>query len=376
MIKSVSRLPYLDSARGLAAMSVITWHCYTAIFDHPEMTKLYTSPLHFFLYGEADMIFFFIHSGFILSYAHAYFTKSIEGAAYVKYIIARIFRIYPLFICILLLSFFLQRNLHSSAGSEFLSAHFKKFWNSTTSFSDLLHQGLLAVRIPADISDRLIPQDWTLTVEVLICPLIPFINYFTRKAKVISWIAVILLIEVLHANTYLFEFAIGVNIFYFRHQISDYWNKSTLLLRGIFLISAALLYSVFFHYPNIFNGLSFVFSPAIDRLMVGTGSAMFFIIILNARAVQRVISMPALVRVGKICYSLYVNHILVLICLTNIIMGTLHQWIKGPEWVIIVSFVLVIQTVNLLLSFITYNLIEKPFNKFGRQLTLRIPSSG
>ncbi len=58
MKAELRRLPYLDSARGIAALSVITWHCYTTITNHPENTSLYTSPFHFFLYGEADMIFF------------------------------------------------------------------------------------------------------------------------------------------------------------------------------------------------------------------------------------------------------------------------------------------------------------------------------
>ena len=53
------RLYYLDSARGLAALSVITWHFIAAFYDPTQANTATGSPLHFFWYGEADVVFFF-----------------------------------------------------------------------------------------------------------------------------------------------------------------------------------------------------------------------------------------------------------------------------------------------------------------------------
>lgn len=372
MKAELRRLPYLDSARGIAALSVITWHCYTTITNHPESTKLYSSPFHFFLYGEADMIFFFIHSGFILSYSHAAFEHSISGTSYLQYIIRRIFRIYPLFLIILFLSFLLKNTIYPIPATNYLSTHFQKFWSNIVQFPDLIKQGLLAVRIPGDPESRLLPQDWTLSVEVLICPLIPFVNFLSRRLKLLSWLAIFLLLKVFHFNTYLFEFAVGVNLYFYRHQITFVWNKCAHTLKIICLVIAAILYTCFFGYPNLFDGNSKIFSPVADRLMVVTGCSIFFIFIQNSKSIQNIFTLPGLVKIGKICYSMYVNHILLLICFSNLVLMNLHRLIKGPEWVIMLLYVLFFQLLTILLSFVTYRLIEKPFNKWGKEFSIYI----
>jgi len=366
------RLPYLDSARGIAALSVITWHCYTTITNHPEGTKLYSSPFHFFLYGEADMMFFFIHSGFILSYSHAAFEHSISGTSYLQYIIRRIFRIYPLFLIILFLSYLFKNTIYPIPATNYLSSHFLKFWSSTVRFPDLVKQGLLAIRIPGEPEGRLLPQDWTLSVEVLICPLIPFLNFLNRRLKLFSWLVVLLLFKVFHFNTYLFEFAVGVNLYYYRHHIKSVWNICSIPIKIGILAIAVILYTCFFGYPNIFDGNNKIFSPAIDRLMVVTGCSIFFIFILNSKSIQNIFNLPGLVKIGKICYSLYVNHILLLICFSNIVLMTLHRLVNGPEWLIILLYVLFFQLLTILLSFATYRLIEKPFNKWGKKFSIYI----
>jgi peptidoglycan/LPS O-acetylase OafA/YrhL len=368
MKAELRRLPYLDSARGIAALSVITWHCYTTITNHPENTSLYTSPFHFFLYGEADMIFFFIHSGFILSYSHPAFENSISWTSYLQFIIRRIFRIYPLFLFILFLSFLLKNTIYPIPATNYLSSHFLKFWSNMVQFPDLIKQGLLAVRIPSDPESRLLPQDWTLSIEVLICPLIPFLNFLNRRFKLLSWLVIILLLKVFHFNTYLFEFAVGVNLYFYRHQITYAWNKFSKAVKIFCLAVAVILYTCFFGYPNLFDGNSKIFSPVADRLMVVTGCSIFFIFILNSKSIQNIFNLPGLVKIGKICYSLYVNHILLLICFSNPVLMNLHRLVKGPEWLIILLYVLLFQLLTILLSFATYRLIEKPFNKWGKEL--------
>jgi peptidoglycan/LPS O-acetylase OafA/YrhL len=89
------RLLYLDSARGLAALSVMMWHFLVA-FVPRDSADLLKNPVHLLYYGEADIIFFFIHSGFILSYSYAH-KLSAAISSYLGFLIERTFRIYPLF---------------------------------------------------------------------------------------------------------------------------------------------------------------------------------------------------------------------------------------------------------------------------------------
>jgi peptidoglycan/LPS O-acetylase OafA/YrhL len=367
-----SRLPFLDTARGLAALSVITWHCFTAITNHPESGKLYTSPFHFFLYGEADMIFFFVHSGFILSYSNAQFETEFSVISYVKFLIRRISRIYPVFLFILFLSFILKETIYPIPANNYLSTHFLKFWNYPIQIKDVLQQGLLAVRIPDNANLRLIPQDWTLTIEVLICPLIPFINFLNRKSKIFCWLLVLLMLKVFHFNTFLFEFVIGVNLYTFRHSIATLWNKSHWSAKLIVLVLGIILYTCFFSFPDIFNQEKIFYSPAIDRVMVVAGCAIFFIFILNSELIQGLFNRPLFVKIGKICYSLYLNHIFLLICFSNIFLATLRSILSGPEWLIILLYVSFFQLLTIAVSLATYRFIEKPFNSWGKKVSIFI----
>jgi peptidoglycan/LPS O-acetylase OafA/YrhL len=366
------RLLFLDTARGFAALSVITWHCFTAIIVHLQTSSLNTSPFHFFWYGEADVIFFFIHSGFILSYSNFTFEKGLSTIPYIKYLIKRVFRIYPLFIFVLLISFLLRTAFYPIGANNYLSPHFLKFWHHPVDLWNLIKQGLLIIRIPDNADARLIPQDWTLTIEILLCPLIPFLNFFIRKSKLLYWVLILLLLKLIHFNTFLFEFAVGVSIYNLRDSIRLAWHRLHWLAKVISVVFAIILYTCCFGFPSIFNKERIVFNPALDRLMVVAGCSLFFMIIMSSASIQKPFSHPVLVRIGKICYSLYVIHIFLLICLSNIVLENLYEFIKGPEWLIILLFVLFFQLLNILFSLTTYHFIEKPFNKWGRTLSVKV----
>ncbi|HUP13582.1 MAG TPA: hypothetical protein VM187_15265, partial [Niastella sp.] len=77
------RLLYLDSARGLAAFSVMTWH-FLVMFISRENMYFLKSPLHILYYGESDIIFFFIHSVFILSYSYSHKLMLRKPLSYVQ----------------------------------------------------------------------------------------------------------------------------------------------------------------------------------------------------------------------------------------------------------------------------------------------------
>jgi peptidoglycan/LPS O-acetylase OafA/YrhL len=373
MTAASKRLPYLDSARGFAAVSVITWHCFTAVIFSLQSSQINSTPFHLFWYGEADVIFFFIHSGFILSYSNSFFEDAFSIPSYIKYLIRRIFRIYPLFLCILLVSFILKTQVYPiQTKSNYISLHFSRFWENKTTYTGLLKEGLLVVRIPSDAEIRLIPQDWTLTIELLLCPLIPLMNFINKRFRIFFLVIVFLLIKLFHFNTFLFEFAVGVSLYGFRNELELVWNRTSGLIKIIFLAVAIILYSCCFSFVNIFDIHCVFLTPAVDRFMLVAGCAMFFICILNSQFIQKILSLPVFVSIGKICYSLYVNHIFLLICFSNIIMSTFHHLINGPDWLIILLFVLTFQLLTIIVSVITYHVIEKPLNKLGHLLGNRV----
>jgi peptidoglycan/LPS O-acetylase OafA/YrhL len=366
------RFYYLDSVRGLAALSVIVWHFITTFTD-PERPGMATaSPLHFFWYGEADVVFFFIHSGFILAYSYTGPQKPLTVTSYTRFLIERIFRIYPLFIFILFISFFLKNSIFPLTDGTFTDKHIQLFWSRHYNIWVVLKEAILFIAIPKDGSLRLVPQDWTLTVEIVVGAFIPFMAFLVRKNKWLYWIAVFTAIVLLHLSTYIFEFACGVFLFYHWPYIRQVWKR----MNGFLKVGAALLsivlYTCLFYFSSLFNLLRVLFRPGIDRFIVIAGCCLFFSIVISSSTVQKLLSLPILVKIGRICYSVYLVHMVLLICFADYFMQLLHRWFILPGiGYLLVSFIVYI-ALTILISLVTYSLIEKPFNKIGKSVSRKI----
>jgi peptidoglycan/LPS O-acetylase OafA/YrhL len=363
------RLSYLDTARGLAAVSVVIWHYFTALAGYDRSAVVNSSPLHFFWYGEADVIFFFIHSGFILTYSYANAETRVTFGKYVKYLIERGFRIYPLFLFILLVSWILRNRFFPFSDGRTLSGHLLQYWGAKKDLGALAKEAILIVRIPENANERLMPQDWTLTVELLVCPLVPLLALLLRKAKWFFWPLVFVMLWLFHFNTYLFEFATGVFIFFLWKDGRSIWNRIGIVPKLLALVTAIFLYSCLFHFSPIFSLENMVFSPAIDRLMVVAGCALFFMIMISSARVQRWMSYPLLVKIGRSCYSLYLIHLLLLICFADWGMQLLAGYRVAPFWLNGMILLLVYLLVTILLSFLTYRFVERPFNLLGKKIS-------
>jgi peptidoglycan/LPS O-acetylase OafA/YrhL len=366
------RLSYLDTARGLAAVSVVVWHYFTALSGYDRSAVVNSSPLHFFWYGEADVIFFFIHSGFILTYSYANAETRVTVGKYVKYLIERGFRIYPLFLFILVTSWVLRNSFYPFSDGRYLSEHLLQYWGAKKDLGALAKEAILIVRIPDNANERLMPQDWTLTVELLVCPLVPLLALLLRKAKWVFWPLVFVMLWVFHFNTYLFEFATGVFLFFLWKDCRSVWSRIGIVPKLAAVGAAILLYSCLFHFSPIFSLENMVFSPAIDRLMVVAGCALFFMIMISSARVQRWMSQAVLVKIGRSCYSLYLIHLLLLICFADYSMQVLQGWFNAPFWLNGLILLGVYLLVTILLSFLTYRFVEKPFNLLGKKISRRM----
>ena len=110
---ATTRLVYLDSLRGLAALSVVFGH-YWGSYSSPEFIKAIDStPLSFFYNGSGAVSLFFVLSGYVISKNYFKNPEKLEQINFIDYFIKRCFRILPLFIFCLLISFILVNNLHT-----------------------------------------------------------------------------------------------------------------------------------------------------------------------------------------------------------------------------------------------------------------------
>jgi peptidoglycan/LPS O-acetylase OafA/YrhL len=372
----IQRFVYLDSARGLAAMSVIIWHFIAGFYILMNNPFFLNSPLHFFWYGEADVIFFFVHSGFILTYAYAGWKSKITIGNYTRFLIERVFRIYPLFVFVLLLSYALQKEIYPLQNENVVTEQFHSFWKGHFDLRMLVRNAALVFSVNQD-SFGLIPQDWTLAIEVIVGPFVPFLAFLLKRKKLFwfYWIIIFVAIFILKINTYLFEFGLGVFIFYNWQRISNIWGSIHLSMRILILISAISLYTCFFHFCSMFNASNVWIRPGIDRFIVAIGCGLFFCIIISSHKAQKIMSYPWLVKIGKACYSLYLWHMIFLICVANFFMPWLHHVVLiSPVWALVIYFILYM-IANLFLSQLTYRFIEIPFNMLGKRIGRSVEAS-
>jgi peptidoglycan/LPS O-acetylase OafA/YrhL len=99
MNKDNNRLAYLDSLRGIAAMMVLIYH-YIGWKWGDEKSYHFAS----IVFNGSDAVsFFFVLSGFVLSYKYL---QNNQELLLKEYLTKRIFRIFPAYILAVLLMFF------------------------------------------------------------------------------------------------------------------------------------------------------------------------------------------------------------------------------------------------------------------------------
>ena len=316
--------------------------------------------------------FFFIHSGFILAYSYTGPQKPLTVTSYIRFLTERIFRIYPLFIFILFISFLLKNSIFPLTAGTFTDKNIQLFWSRHYDIKTVLKEAVLFIAIPKDGSLRLIPQDWTLTIEIVVGAFIPFMAFLIRKNQWLYWIAVFIAIRLMHLSTYIFEFAAGIFIFYNWHNIQNIWKRMNVFLKCTAVLLAIVLYTCLFHFSSLFNLLRVLVRPGVDRFIVIAGCCLFFSIIISSTVVQKILSLPFLVKMGRICYSIYLVHMVLLICFADYFMLVLHKWfiLTGINYLLIAFTVYMIVTI--LISVVTYSLVEKPFNRMGKRISRKM----
>lgn len=362
------RLLYLDTCRGLAALRVMTWHFFVMFFSRYDPYFL-KNPFRIFYYGDGDMLFFFIHSGFILSYSYANKLTLSDGASYLRFFIERVFRIFPLFLSLLAISFFIHEFFYSPTHHPHLTEHARELWSEDVTVTDVLQQAFLFMMPQSQSDRRLLPQDWTLSVEMIVGALLPFLIVSIQKNRWFFLIIFFLLWRL--CNTYVFEFGLGVMLFSFREDIQQRWSATGRMHKVLLGFAALLFQTCFFQFPSLFSPENIVFSFSADRLIVDVGCVLGFCIIISSKKLQKLLSNQWLVWLGRICYSLYLWHLLLIILFA----GTLYTFFlsitQAPYVAIAITFCLILFS-TVMLSLFSFKFIEVPFNKLGKRISLRI----
>lgn len=308
---------------------------------------------HIFKEGYVGVSFFFILSGFIISYNYC---DRIDYGLCSKrdFWIARIARIYPLHLLTLSIAAF--------AGGAFFAKQaiswIHLFMSATLTSSYIPRSDFFfAMNSPA----------WSLCCEQLFYLLFPLIIPVIRSPKkilIISAIAIIIVTigSFITPESYIKglwytnpvtrfpDFLIGVLLWHVYSNIKD--RKISFIQASILESTSIIFFILFYIYaedvPKIFRYSFYYWLPI---------SAVIIIFSLEKGILSKILSSKILVKGGEISFGFYLIHYLVL---TEIGM---HKEMFTPFTAITIAF-----TITIITSWLSYSCFEKPMNRTVKRL--------
>lgn len=390
------RFEELDSLRGLAASAVVFHHCLLtiSIFSAANFHEITASdgffinlisktPFHMFWGGHEAVILFFVLSGFVLT-----LLLNSQKESYSTYLIGRFIRIYIPYIFSIAVSLSLM-NLFLDSEHSNLSDWFNGMWSHSISFKEIVSYLFMLGYDSHNVNT----VTWSLVHEIRISIIFPVIVYFIYRFdwKISISVGILICLFVYATLNLISKFLITNEVLSFLIQSIG----STVYYCAFFIVGSVLarykdLLAIFFTKINkkwrILFGISFVglftfewWIPVIgykkyNGNMIETVSAnviidytvmisiiILFLFALNSQRMSSMLKVKPLLFLGKISYSLYLIHPIILLTAINVFENIL------PTYVIL----LFVPVLSMISATFMYFLIEKPSIKLGRSLKNR-----
>lgn len=372
------RVVGLDGLRGIAALVVVVFH-YTMGYGTfaPAPGFFSMTPLHLFWDGSAAVSLFFVLSGFVLSYG--YLGAGDERQFHVgRFYLSRALRLLMPYVGAFLISAVCVHYLFSHRATDPVGRVPMFFieWIKAASLpvSDLLLDGVLH---RPDIVYSVVPQAWTLSVELYLSLLFPLLMLLIRRAEPL-FVAIILLLPVHHYflgyNPYplltvgIVHFMLGMMLARNRERLADIpllrsaWGRASFFILGVVCLSAR----------HVINAPLKVFNPFGMTLWDVSAFGSFIVVwaALISAPFQRLLCLPWMQWLGRVSYSLYLIHMLVLYLLVPRLLELGNSsGLTGPAaWLFGLGAAIVL---SLALAEIFYRAIEHPCTHLARRIAKR-----
>lgn len=319
------KITYLDGLRGIAAINVMIMHFFVIlapamIYSNKlpshlgKLEQIFTStPLGLIGAGNFSVCIFFVLSGYVLT--QKYF-KTRDNNIIISSAARRYIRLFiPVFAAIML-SFLLSSTglFHYYMETIMISANsnYRNYWTFTPNIVDAVKQAMWgSFFVGGDIYYN--PVLWTMKIEFYGSMLV-FAMALLFGSLRNRW-TFYLAAAVLLFNFYYLAFIIGMvfaDTFNNKMPVFKTSNKiilSVILISGLFLGSYPInIVTSDSLYGFLNNGL--FRTPKMTYHIIG--ASMIIYVLLNSRWLQNVFSSPVPVFLGKISYSLYLIHFLVI----------------------------------------------------------------
>jgi peptidoglycan/LPS O-acetylase OafA/YrhL len=362
------KITYLDGLRGIAAINVMIMHFFIILVPAMiysdrmpshlgNLEQIFSStPLGLIGAGNFSVCIFFVLSGYVLT--QKYF-KTKDKKIIISSAVRRYLRLFVPVLAATVLSFFLASTgvFHYYIETVAISGNnnYANYWTFTPDIVDAVKQAVWGTFFAGN--DTYNPVLWTMAVEFYGSMLV-FAMAFLFGLQRTRW-TFYLAAAVLFFNTYYLAFIIGMTF-------ADMFNSKTSGFKtGNKAILSVILFSGLFlgAYPvgTVTNDSLYGFlnnglfqTPKLTYHIMGAGMIMY--VLLNSQWLQKVFSSPVPVFLGKISYSLYLIHFLVISSFTCALFLALHSILPYITAVLIscaLSMLLIIP-----LSYLFYRYID------------------
>jgi len=358
----------LDGLRFLAAFSVFIFHFVRELKEFvPDFskTKLFEILSVFTENGILGVNFFFVLSGFLITYLILFEIKNKGSFNYKNFLIRRALRIWPLYYLIVLLGFFIFPLLFNDYHTNH---HLINYIFFLANFDEIYYG--------ANDGVNFLTSPWSVAVEeqfYLFWGILFFaLSFFYYKNKLESLklpfiILLLLFISFLfrnnvsqyHTISVLPDILIGASLAYLyitkSKWLTYFYKMSSLKIGIIYLLG--IIFILF--KSDIFNGHLLVLQRYLTALF-------FAFVILDQisfkNSIFKIEKIKGTAYLGKISYGIYMYHL--------VVMFLLHKFIDFNQFSDVVSiFLVLILSLGLtfLISLASYKWFEKPFLKLKRK---------
>ncbi len=364
----VNRIEYLDSLRGLASISVVISHFVLAYGLDSKSKLLNFSPFHFFYDGFAAVTFFFVLSGYVLTLSLNKNDEILIGSFYLK----RIIRIMPAYIFTLTISlmfYSFYKVIHTNPDS---SLWINSFWGKPLDILNFIKQVFFI--LPSSGFAELICQNWSLRVEMQFSFLIPFLFLIYRYTNFLFFVIFNLTLYFFFSfPIYLFNFSLGIILAMNQDLILETFielkKKYNIILICLAIGMYTYRYTIPMYYYYFFREKSILLSnDDFTWFITGIGSFLILLQSFTSPLLQKILTLDFFKFIGKISYSIYLTHLIVLIFAVPIFINQLNLFGLTNWYLVLFLSLFFLLTITITLAYFVTIFIEIPGARFGNEL--------
>lgn len=377
----VHRMNYLDGLRGLAALGVVAYHS-NVLFSVFSWTEAYGDMpnliLSRFTNGNFFVCIFFILSGYVLVIPRVK-NANVAGEKWGELAVRRYFRLTPIALASVALTCFLWTTLGipnqilSSYGPGF--AYTRDYYNFTPSFLSALYYGTIGLYTFFP-SMNYNPVLWTMSIEMIgslllfsCLALYPKKKSFYFASGIVSLICLVVMysfgVDMLEDGIYICLFFVGAIL----HLEQCTLRIENRILRILFLVVGIYLGGISIYLPEgEWLAKQFSLSPFLLNATVHSLAAILLILaVVSSEKLQNILSSAPLLWVGKISFSLYAIHTIVVFSIGFNLFIFLEPLLR-MRMSALISYI-TIYVVSIILAWVLTKYIDLPSQSLSKRIS-------